>query len=91
REANMVQKVITATGARVGGDQWQEFIKTGGTAAKLMRSDAFYYQMEPLIQEMGGDTVGSAVMSGYQNLIEGRTTVRATRKLMSLGLLDKKK
>ncbi|MCR5893428.1 MULTISPECIES: hypothetical protein [Burkholderia] len=91
REANMVQKVITATGGRVGGDQWQEFIKTGGTAAKLMRSDAFYYQMEPLIQEMGGDSVGSAVMSGYQNLIEGRTTVRATRKLMSLGLLDKKK
>ncbi|KWI47848.1 hypothetical protein WT72_30480 [Burkholderia pseudomultivorans] len=91
REANMVQKVITATGGRVGGDQWQEFIKTGGTAAKMLRSDAFYYQMEPLIQEMGGDTVGSALMSGYQNLIEGRTTVRATRKLMSLGLLDKKK
>ncbi|KWA08329.1 phage tail tape measure protein [Burkholderia territorii] len=91
REANMVQKVITATGGRVGGDQWQEFIKTGGTAAKMLRSDAFYYQMEPLIQEMGGDTVGSALMSGYQNLIEGRTTVRATRKLMSLGLLDKRK
>ncbi|WP_249212157.1 hypothetical protein [Burkholderia cenocepacia] len=90
REANMVQKVITATGGRVGGDQWQEFIKTGGTAAKMLRSDAFYYQMEPLIQEMGGDTVGSALMSGYQNLIEGRTTVRATRKLMSLGLLNKK-
>ncbi|MGT0248011.1 phage tail tape measure protein [Burkholderia pyrrocinia] len=91
REANMVQKVITATGGRVGGDQWQEFIKTGGTAAKMLRSDAFYYQMEPLIQEMGGDTVGSALMSGYQNLIEGRTTVRATRKLMSLGLLNRKK
>ncbi|MCA8182498.1 phage tail tape measure protein [Burkholderia vietnamiensis] len=91
REANMVQKVITATGGRVGGDQWQEFIKTGGTAAKMLRSDAFYFQMEPLIQEMGGDTVGSALMSGYQNLIEGRTTVRATRKLMSLGLLNKKK
>ncbi|WP_257811746.1 phage tail tape measure protein [Burkholderia glumae] len=91
REANMVQKVITATGGRVGGDQWQEFIKTGGTAAKMLRSDAFYFQMEPLIQEMGGDTVGSALMSGYQNLIEGRTTVRATRKLMSLGLLNKNK
>ncbi|MGS0981167.1 phage tail tape measure protein [Burkholderia glumae] len=91
REANMVQKVITATGGRVDGDQWQEFIKTGGTAAKMLRSDAFYFQMEPLIQEMGGDTVGSALMSGYQNLIEGRTTVRATRKLMSLGLLNKNK
>ncbi|WP_175784508.1 hypothetical protein [Burkholderia ambifaria] len=91
REANNVQKVIAATRGRVGGDEWQEFIKTGGVAAKQMRSDAFYFQMEPLIQEQGGAATGAALMSAYQNLIEGRTTVRATRKLMSLGLLDKKK
>ncbi|WP_186078669.1 phage tail tape measure protein [Burkholderia gladioli] len=90
-EANRVQRVISATGGRVGGDQWMEFIKRGGVAAKSLSKDAFYYQMEPLIQEMGGDTAGNALMSGYQNLIEGRTTVRATRKLMKFGLLDPKK
>ncbi|NML31774.1 phage tail tape measure protein [Paraburkholderia antibiotica] len=91
REANAVQKVITATGGRVGGDEWMNFIKTGGVAAKLMKSDAFYYQMEPLIQEMGGDAAGGSLASAHQNLIEGRTSVRAARKLMSMGLLDSKR
>lgn len=90
-EANRVQKVISATGGRVGGDQWMEFIQRGGVAAKSLSKDAFYYQMEPVVQEMRGGTAGNALMSGYQNLIEGRTTVRATRKLMKLGLLDAKK
>lgn len=90
-EANRVQKVISATGGRVGGDQWMEFIQRGGVAAKSLSKDAFFYQMEPIVQEMQGGTAGNALMSGYQNLIEGRTTVRATRKLMKLGLLDAKK
>ncbi|WP_250481382.1 hypothetical protein [Caballeronia sp. NCTM5] len=89
-EANRVQKVISATGGRVGGDQWMEFIQRGGVAAKSLSKDAFFYQMEPLIQEMRG-SAGKGLMSGYQNLIEGRTTVRAARKLMNLGLLDSKK
>lgn len=90
-EANRVQKVISATGGRVGGDQWMEFIQRGGVAAKSLSKDAFFYQMEPIVQEMQGGNAGNALMSGYQNLIEGRTTVRATRKLMKLGLLDAKK
>lgn len=91
REANYVQRVLSATGGRVGGDEWRNVIQRGGVAAKQMRPDAFYFQLEPLVQEMGGNSVGQALMSGYQNLIEGRTTVRASRKLMSLGLLDRKK
>ncbi|MDE1141121.1 MAG: hypothetical protein PW999_15930 [Paraburkholderia tropica] len=89
-EANMVQKVITATGGRVGGDEWRNFIQTGGVAAKQLRKDAFYYQMEPLIQEMGGHAVGTGLMSAYSNVYQGKTTVRAARQMMSLGLLDPK-
>lgn len=89
-EANMVQKVLTATGGRVGGDQWREFIQTGGVAAKQLRKDAFYYQMEPLIQEMGGHAVGTGLMSAYSNVYQGKTTVRAAKQMMSLGLLDPK-
>ncbi|KWC13808.1 phage tail tape measure protein [Burkholderia ubonensis] len=90
KEANMVQKVLTATGARVGGDEWRNFIQTGGVAAKQMRQDAFYYQMEPLIQEMGGHAVGTGLMSAYSNVYQGKTTVRAAKEMMNLGLLDKK-
>jgi hypothetical protein len=89
-EANMVQKVITATGGRVGGDQWMQFIQTGGVAAKQMRKDAFFYQMEPLIQEMGGHAVGTGLMSAYNNVYQGKTTVKAARELVRLGLIDKK-
>ncbi len=90
-EANMVQKVITATGGRVGGDQWMQFIQTGGVAAKQMRKDAFYNQMEPLIQEMGGHAVGTGLMSAYSNVYQGKTTVRAAKQMMALDLLDKRK
>jgi hypothetical protein len=90
-EANMVQKVITATGGRVGGDQWMQFIQTGGVAAKQMRKDAFYNQMEPLIQEMGGHAVGTGLMSAYSNVYQGKTTVRAAKQMMALDLLDKNK
>ena len=88
-EANMVQKVITATGGRVSGDQWMQFIQTGGVAAKQIRKDAFFYQMEPLIQEMGGHAVGTGLMSAYNNVYQGKTTVKAARQLVDLGLISK--
>ncbi|MFL9888980.1 hypothetical protein PQR66_38575 [Paraburkholderia agricolaris] len=89
-EANMVQKVLSATGGRVGGDEWRNFIQTGKTAAKQMRQDAFFYQMEPLIQEMGGHAAGTGVSAAYSNLMQGKTTVRAAKRMVELGLVDKK-
>lgn len=91
KQANMIQQVQTATGGRVGANEYLNFIKTGGVAAKGMRDDKFYYNMEPLIQEMGGFRVGTGLMSGYQNLVQGRTTARAAEELMRLGMLDPKK
>ncbi|KVE64667.1 hypothetical protein WI96_14100 [Burkholderia vietnamiensis] len=89
-EANMVQQVLSATGGRVGGDEWRNFIQTGKVAAKQMRQDAFYYQMEPLIQEMGGHAAGTGVQAAYSNLMQGKTTVRAAKRLVELGLVNKK-
>lgn len=91
KQANMIQQVQTATGGRVGANEYLNFIKTGGVAAKGMKDDKFYYNMEPLIQEMGGFRVGTGLMSGYQNLVQGRTTARAAEELMRLGMLDPKK
>lgn len=86
-QANMVQKVITATGGRVGPSEWLNLIKTGGIAAKGTADAAFYYQMEPLVQEMGGHRVGTSMMSAYNNLYQGRTSKRAALNLDQLGLI----
>lgn len=87
-QANMVQRVQTATGGRVGANEFLNFIKTGGVAAKGLKDENFYYGMEPLIQEMGGQRVGTGLMSAYQNLVQGRTTQRAANELMRLGMLN---
>jgi len=89
-QANIVQQVITATGGRVGPNEWLNMIKTGGLAAKGLRDDAFYYQMEPLVQEMSGNRVGTSLMSAYQNLYQGRTTKRSAKKLEEFGLIGDK-
>ncbi|WP_441228023.1 phage tail tape measure protein [Tardiphaga sp. 20_F10_N6_6] len=86
-QANMIQRVISATGGRVGPEEWRHMIATGGLAAKSMRDDAFFYQMEPLVQEMGGDRVGTGLMSSYAALYQGRTTKRAANNLEDLGLI----
>jgi hypothetical protein len=86
-QANIVQRVITATGGRVGPTEWLNMIKTGGIAAKGLKDDAFYYQMEPLVQEMSGNRVGTAMMSAYQNLYQGRTTKRSISLMSDLGLI----
>jgi hypothetical protein len=88
KQANMIQQVQTATGGRVGANEYLNLIKTGGVAAKGMKDANFYYNMEPLVQEMGGFRVGTGLMSGYQNLVQGRTTQRAAMELMRIGMLD---
>jgi hypothetical protein len=89
-QANMVQKVTAATGGRVGPSEWLNFIKTGGVAAKGMDDKSFYYQMEPLVQELGGHRAGTALMSGYSNLYQGHTTKRAVQNIEALGLIGDK-
>lgn len=86
-QANIIQQVITATGGRVQAEEWLNVIKTGGIAAKGMDNKAFYYKMEPLVQEMGGHRVGTSMMSAYQNLYQGRTTQRAAANLDKFGLI----
>lgn len=90
RQANKVQQVINATGGRVNADEWMHLIKTGGIAVKGLSDDAFYYKLEPLVQEMGGDRVGTGLMSAYQNLYQGRTTKAAAKQLEALGLIGDK-
>ena len=89
KQANMVQQVLTTSGGRVDATQYLNLIKTGGVAAKSLSNQAMYYQLEPLIQEMGGNRVGTGLMSAYSNLMLGRTTVQSAKELERLGLLNK--
>jgi hypothetical protein len=86
-QANIIQQVITATGGRVQPEEWLNVIKTGGIAAKGFDNKAFYYKLEPLVQEMGGHRVGTSMMSAYQNLYQGRTTQRAANNLAKFDLI----
>lgn len=90
REANLVQQVLTATGGRVGPDEWMNFMKRGGVAAKGLDEETFFYRMEPLVQMLTGNTVGTGLMSAYQNLYQGKGTVRAARYAEDLGIYDKR-
>lgn len=90
KEADFAQHVMSGTGGRVMPSDYLAFMKTGGVAARLQNNDTFFYQMEPLIQELGGNRVGTGLMSAYQNLAQGRTTTRTAKELMRLGLVDPK-
>ncbi|RYF02248.1 MAG: GpE family phage tail protein [Comamonadaceae bacterium] len=87
RNANMVQQVITATGGRVGASDWMDVIKRGKLAATGFDEKEFFYRLEPLVQEMGGNTVGTGLTAAYQNLYQGRTTKRAALNLEKFGLI----
>ncbi|WP_435018497.1 phage tail tape measure protein [Tundrisphaera sp. TA3] len=88
KQADMMQKVISATGGMVKPSDYLAFIKTSGVSGRLLDNESFYYAMEPLIQEMGGNRVGTGTMSAYNNLAQGRSTVRAAKEMMKYGLLD---
>jgi len=89
-QADFMQHVLSGTGGRVTPKDYLAFMKTGGVAARLQSNEVFYYEMEPLIQEIGGMRAGTGLMSAYQNLGQGRTTLRAARELERLGLVDQK-
>lgn len=88
-QAEMMQKVISGTGGMVKPSDFLAFIKTAGVSGRLLDNEAFYYTMEPLIQEMSGNRVGTGTMSGYNNLAQGKSTVRAAREMMRIGILNK--
>lgn len=64
------------------------FINKGGFQAKHIAPDEMFYGFQHLIQERDGDSVGTAVASGYQNWINKRTTTQAKDEMNRLGMLQ---
>lgn len=90
KQANIIQKVISATGGRVGATEWRHMMMTGGLAGKSMSSEALFYTMEHLVQEMGGDRAGTGLNSMYKSLYQGVAKKRAITNLDRFGLIGDK-
>lgn len=90
KQANIIQQVISATGGRVTATEWRNLIATGGIGAKGMSDEALYYTMEHLVQEQGGDKIGTGISALYSSLYQGRTTKRAAMNLDKYGLIGDK-
>ncbi|MDR5610990.1 MULTISPECIES: hypothetical protein [unclassified Arsenophonus] len=86
---NMSWKAIAASGALLSPQDYLAMLKIGGTPAKQLSDEAFYFSVSHSIQELGGERVGNSLNSAFQGLIQGRTTQRAMEYMNELGLLKK--
>ena len=84
---DIAQRMITGSGGSLKYSDLEQFAKRGGTAFKAM-SDEGLVMMATVMQEMGGASAGTGLMSAYQNLVAGRTTKKAMSALHDLGLAE---
>lgn len=82
---DLAQKLVTGSGGSLKFSDLESFAKRGGTAFKSMSDDGLLY-MATVMQEMGGASAGTGLMSAYQNLVAGRTTKKSMAALQDLGL-----
>lgn len=86
--ADLFVKNFVASGGMVKPSDFLAMMKTGGVAAKTV-SDDFMFALGHIMQEKGGSRSGTALMSGFQNLVAGRMPQQIAETLMALGLLRK--
>ena len=88
KQINEMQQVMSGTGFRVLPNQYLNLMKTGGVAAQQLSDEALYFGLEPLIQEIGGNRVGTALMSMYQAVNAGKMTTQSAIRFQELGLVE---
>ncbi|KVA09063.1 hypothetical protein [Burkholderia ubonensis] len=89
-ESNAALKMLTATGGRVSADEWSNFAESGGDAAKQLRKEAFYYQMEPVVKALGGNDAGKGLAALSRSILQGKIGGSAAQQLKALDLIDPK-
>ncbi|MBR8182089.1 hypothetical protein KDW54_06710 [Burkholderia ambifaria] len=88
KQADFAQKVLTGSAGLVTPTDLLAFMKTGGVATRLLSNKAFYEESAPMIQEMGGNRFGTALMSAHQNLAMGRGSLKSLKEAARIGLID---
>nr|CCA82201.1 putative phage-related membrane protein [blood disease bacterium R229] len=85
---DLMTKAYTASGGLVKPSEYLNMIKTGGVSAKGLSDNSFFFGMMHMMQEMGGNRVGTSLMSGYQNWVMGRTTQQVAEEMAKSGMID---
>ena len=86
---NLMTKAYSASGGLVNPTEYLNLIKTGGVAAKRLNDNSFFFGMMHMMQEQGGNRVGTSLMSGYQNWALGRTTTQVAEEMLKANLIGK--
>ncbi|KWE69769.1 hypothetical protein WL77_12800 [Burkholderia ubonensis] len=89
-ELNAAQKMIWSTDGRVSGEKWNDFAKAGGDAAKRLRSDVFYNQMEPVVHKLGGEQAGKGLAALSGSAFLDKLNASAVKRMIELDLIDPK-
>jgi hypothetical protein len=90
KQADFAQRTLTGSAGLVGPSDLLAFMKTGGVATRLLSDKAFYEESAPMIQEMGGNRFGTALMSAHQNLAMGRGSLKSMKEAARIGIIDPK-
>lgn len=87
REIDVAQRIVTGSSGAIGFGDLERMGKTGGVAFKALSHQGLF-NLASVAQEIGGDRLGTALMSMYQNMQAGRITKQAMASAKALGLGD---
>lgn len=83
-------KISSSTGGRVSADELLTMARRGGPAIQGLSTQGLR-NVSSLIEDMGADQTGTALMTMYQSLVGGRMTQYSARAFQKLGLIDQSK
>jgi hypothetical protein len=90
RYFNIIAQATTATGGEVNPTEFKNFAKYSRMAGSDLSPEGMM-KLLPLIQQMGGSSTGTAMMTLYRNMIGGVIPSYKLRNWDAMGLLDRSK
>lgn len=87
---NIIAKATAATGGEVNPNEFRLFTKYSRLAGPGLTPEGLA-KVLPVVQQMGGASTGTAMMTLYSNMVGGRIPSHKLQYWDELGLLDKSK
>lgn len=86
--ADFMTKMTQVHGSALRGEEILNFAKSGKTAASGANFDFLQSVLPTMLPELGGDRLGTALMTLRQALVGGKMKKRAAENLANLGIVD---
>jgi len=86
--ADFMTKMTQVHGSALRGEEILNFAKSGKTAASGASFDFLQSVLPTMLPELGGDRLGTALMTLRQALVGGKMKKRAAENLANLGIVD---